>query len=164
MPSCWLDCLGFTLVRPTTILTFMRLYSRLVGRGVHRGADILMTPLSFQHPSTEPSKLALKMNPLRIATSNEMSSSQDSNASSSPITPQFSNNMHCFNWTVNVGAADERTKILEWLSPLEPRNRHQDIRTSRADNVGEWLMQTEDRKSTRLNSSHSTLSRMPSSA
>ena len=46
VPSCWLGCLGFTLVRPTAVLTCVGLCGRLVGRGLHRGADILMTPLS----------------------------------------------------------------------------------------------------------------------
>ena len=49
---------------------------------------------------------------------------------------------NAFNKTVNIGVTDERSKILAWLSPLEPRIRHQDVRTRRADNVGEWLLQT----------------------
>jgi hypothetical protein len=36
------------------------------------------------------------------------------------------------------------SEILAWLSPLEPRIRHQDLRTRRADNVGEWLLQTDE--------------------
>src|SRR5437879_5778301 len=40
--------------------------------------------------------------------------------------------------------ADDRSEILTWLSPLEPRIRHQDIRTRRADNVGGWLLQTDE--------------------
>ena len=40
--------------------------------------------------------------------------------------------------------ADERSQILAWLSPLEPRIRHHDIQTRRVDKVGDWLLQTEE--------------------
>ena len=39
---------------------------------------------------------------------------------------------------------DEKSEILTWLSPLEPQRRHHDIQTRRVDNVGDWLMQTEE--------------------
>jgi len=39
---------------------------------------------------------------------------------------------------------DERSEILEWLSPLEPQIRHRDIRARRVDEVGNWLLQTEE--------------------
>ena len=65
---------------------------------------------------------------------------------------QYSHNTNAFNTNsftnnnivcnVNIGATDEKPEILAWLSPLEPRIRHQDVRTRRADNVGEWLLQT----------------------
>jgi len=41
-------------------------------------------------------------------------------------------------------AAEDWSEILAWLSPLEPRIRHQDLRSRRAGNVGEWLLQTEE--------------------
>ena len=47
-------------------------------------------------------------------------------------------------WNVNTGATDEKSEILAWLSPLEPRIRHQDLRTRRDDNVGGWLLQTDE--------------------
>ena len=70
------------------------------------------------------------------------------NAHSFNYTHSF-NNTHISNndfvWNVNnVGATDERSEILAWLSPLEPRIRHQDLRTRRADNIGEWLLQTDE--------------------
>jgi len=67
---------------------------------------------------------------------NNNNTQYSNNADSFNITGSFNNN------TVNIGATDERSKILAWLSPLEPHIRHEDIRTSRADNVGEWLLQT----------------------
>ena len=39
---------------------------------------------------------------------------------------------------------DESAQILEWLSPLEPRLRHQDVRTRRLDGLGDWFLQIED--------------------
>ena len=47
----------------------------------------------------------------------------------------------------NFTIADDRSNILAWLSPLEPRLRHQDIQASRVENVGEWLLQTEEFRS-----------------
>jgi len=68
-----------------------------------------------------------------------------------PNNMHYSNNTHSFNyvsndvWNVNnIAATDEKSEILAWLSPLEPRIRHQDLRTRRADNVGEWLLQTDE--------------------
>ena len=46
----------------------------------------------------------------------------------------------------NYGSLDERDKILAWLSPLEPRIRHHDIRTHRVEHVGDWLLGTEEYK------------------
>ena len=40
--------------------------------------------------------------------------------------------------------ADDRSQILAWLSPLEPRVRHREIQERRVDNVGDWLIQTEE--------------------
>ena len=39
---------------------------------------------------------------------------------------------------------DEKPQVSEWLSPLEPRVRHQDVRTSRVDGVGGWLLQSDE--------------------
>ena len=44
----------------------------------------------------------------------------------------------------NNTSVDEKPQILQWLSPLEPRVRHQDVRTSRLDGVGEWLLQSDE--------------------
>ena len=44
----------------------------------------------------------------------------------------------------NYVVADDRSQLLAWLSPLEPRLRHQGIQERRVDNVGEWLIQTEE--------------------
>ena len=62
-------------------------------------------------------------------------------------------NINSFNTTGNISVnnvsnnytiADEKSQILAWLSPLEPQRRHHDIRTRRVDEVGNWLLQTEE--------------------
>jgi len=57
----------------------------------------------------------------------------------------YSNNINSFN-VANVSnhftVANNRSEILHWLSPLEPSIRHQDIRTCRVANVGDWLLRT----------------------
>lgn len=56
----------------------------------------------------------------------------------------LSNNTNSFNAQNSYVVADDRAQLLAWLSPLEPRARHQDIREHRVDNVGEWVMQTDE--------------------
>ena len=60
----------------------------------------------------------------------------------------FSNNHNSFNVanTFNYAASDDRSEILAWLSPLEPRARHRDIRSRRVDSIGAWLLETEEFK------------------
>jgi len=61
-----------------------------------------------------------------------------------------SHNTNSFN-TVTVSnhfiVADDRSNILEWLSPLDPKSRHQDIQDRRVESIGEWLLQTEEFRS-----------------
>ena len=54
------------------------------------------------------------------------------------------NIVNSFNNIVNVGtgALDEDDQIREWLSPLKPQQRHQDIRADRLDGVGNWFLET----------------------
>ena len=65
------------------------------------------------------------------------------------VSQSFSNNINSLNTTVtnNFTVADDRSEILTWLSPLDPKLRHQDIQSRRAENVGEWLLRTEEFKS-----------------
>ena len=58
------------------------------------------------------------------------------------MSQSFSNNINSFNTTIAV--ADDQSDILSWLSPLEPRLRHQDIQERRVENVGEWLLKTKE--------------------
>ena len=52
-----------------------------------------------------------------------------------------------YNNTINVGTDEESLQIQAWLSPLEPRKRHQDVRNRRLDGVGDWILQRDEFKS-----------------
>ena len=79
----------------------------------------------------------------------------------------LNNNDNCFNTniyninTVSYTTVDDRSEILAWLSPLEPRLRHRDIASRRIDGIGAWLLETEEFKrwhgGTRDGSYHPTL-------
>ena len=61
----------------------------------------------------------------------------------------FTNNVNSFNVSSNItfNAPDDESKILAWLSPLEPHVRHQDICDQRVDSIGDWLLETEEFRS-----------------
>jgi len=68
------------------------------------------------------------------------------------MSQSFSNNINSLNVsnttvTNNFTVVDDRSEILAWLSPLDPKLRHQDIQSRRVENVGEWLLQTEEFRS-----------------
>lgn len=115
----------------------------------------MITP-AFHQPPQCPST-QLPSNSYYIITIEEMSHSYINNhGTAPPNNTNFSHDTNSFNprythisnsdcvLNVNVSAINERSEILEWLSPLEPRIRHQDLRTRRADSVGEWLLQTDE--------------------
>ena len=56
----------------------------------------------------------------------------------------FNNNTNSFNNVSNYIVADDRSQLLTWLSPLEPRFRHRDLQERRINDIGEWLTQTEE--------------------
>jgi len=58
----------------------------------------------------------------------------------------FSDNIGSLNTTniINFTVADNRPGILAWLSPRDPKVRHQDIRDRRVEDIGEWVLQTEE--------------------
>jgi len=58
--------------------------------------------------------------------------------------------------TVNKIVADENPEIMQWLSPLDPRGRHQDVRTDRVDGVGNWLLETSEFREWRRSSEGGT--------
>jgi len=66
----------------------------------------------------------------------------------------FNNSTNCQNTTNsynthnnvwnNYTVADDRSQLLTWLSPLEAGLRHCDIQERRVNNVGKWLLETEE--------------------
>jgi len=59
---------------------------------------------------------------------------------------QFTGNINSFNNIVNfvTGLDDEGRQILQWLSPLEPQQRHQGVRADRVEGVGSWVLETSE--------------------
>ena len=54
------------------------------------------------------------------------------------------NQINSNNTTTNITYVNERTKLLNWLSPLQPHVRHNDVRARRQDGLGEWFLQTDE--------------------
>ena len=58
------------------------------------------------------------------------------------------NNANCGNtigsYNNIVYKSDEDAQIMRWLSPLEPNNRHQGVRTERFDGVGDRILETSE--------------------
>jgi len=54
------------------------------------------------------------------------------------------NTTNSYNVSNNYTLADDRSQLLGWLSPLDPGLRHSDIQERRVNDVGEWLMKTEE--------------------
>jgi len=48
------------------------------------------------------------------------------------------------NTTINVGIEEESLRIQEWLSPLQPSKRHRDVKNSRLESIGEWVLRRSD--------------------
>ena len=69
------------------------------------------------------------------------------NSNCNNVTNSHNNN------TVNVNniVTDESREIMQWLSPLNPRGRHHDVRTDRVDGVGNWLLETNEFREWRSN-------------
>jgi len=53
-------------------------------------------------------------------------------------------NTHSIIINTKKAVADENEEIMRWLSPLDPRGRHHDVRTDRLDGVGNWLLETNE--------------------
>lgn len=58
----------------------------------------------------------------------------------------INNSNNCCNTTNSLDKCSvaDRSQTLAWLSSLDPGIRHQEIQERRVDNVGEWLIQTEE--------------------
>ena len=43
-----------------------------------------------------------------------------------------------------ISLSNENRQILEWLSPIVPRERHQAVRERRVDGIGNWILGTSE--------------------
>ena len=48
------------------------------------------------------------------------------------------------NTTTTFYNSDEDARIMHWLSPLDPDNRHHSLRTHRFEGIGDWLLETSE--------------------
>jgi len=64
------------------------------------------------------------------------------NIDSGNVTNSYNTTITTNNKTITVSRTDdEDSQIKRWLSPLDPRHRHQSVQTSRADGVGGWFLE-----------------------
>jgi len=68
------------------------------------------------------------------------------------MSQSFSHNINSLNnYTVHVSnnfaVDDDQSNILGWLSPLDPKSRHEDIQNRRIENIGGWLLETKEFRS-----------------
>ena len=73
---------------------------------------------------------------LNTGTENHMTNTNYSHSNSN-----VGNVSYSYDNTISLGVEEESLKIQEWLSPLEPHKRHQDVRNGRLKGVGEWVLQ-----------------------
>lgn len=132
-------------------------------RIARRGVGTVPVPYSRAHPLNPLHRIdnpsqhqkTNQMSQSRVGESNDSSNNNSLNnnslnnnffdGTSSFNNSNISNNTNSFNNVCNVnnfGVADERAEILAWLSILEPRIRHENIRAHRVKNVGSWLFRT----------------------
>jgi len=76
----------------------------------------------------------------RIATLSGMNSAFSINSNYGNVTDSYKNVWN----NCDISVADEKRAVLEWLSPLEPRERHQAIGMGRVAGVGDWLLLTNE--------------------
>jgi len=75
---------------------------------------------------------------MSIFTSQQPAPSQ--NINSGNVSGSYNNTWN----NCDISVTDEKRRILEWLSPLAPRLRHQDVRRSQVEGVGDWLLRTNE--------------------
>ena len=69
------------------------------------------------------------------------------------MSQSFSNNTNSLNTYTAINVSNnltityDRSSILTWLSPIDPKLRHQGIQDCRVESIGEWLLQTKEFRS-----------------
>ena len=82
--------------------------------------------------------------PCQYGISNTRAENNTSNSIHGDSNHDIGNVLNSYNNTINVGVSEESARIQEWLSPLEPRARHQDVRNRRMDGVGDWVLHKDE--------------------
>jgi len=90
-----------------------------------------------------------KSSSLKYGISNTHTDRRTTNTIYGDSNANVGNVLNSYNNTVNVGIDEESLRIHEWLSPLEPNKRHQDVRNRRLEGVGEWVLQRSEFESWR---------------
>ena len=54
------------------------------------------------------------------------------------------NTIGSYNTTNTINQSGEDAEFMRWLSPLEPKDRHHNVRTDRFEGVGDWLLETSE--------------------
>jgi hypothetical protein len=97
--------------------------------------------------------VTMELNAPPVMIRDHQAASTSAHSSSSPPAAQSytsisDSNSDSYNTTSNTyynkfttAVSDEDRELLSWLSPLQPWQRHQDIRSNRLDGTGEWLLQ-----------------------
>ena len=93
---------------------------------------------------------------VHIGENRKMPQTVNNNDNSFNTTDSFNNNIKCYNnndksfntnsfntTSFHYTTVDDRSELLGWLSPLEPRVRHRDIGAQRIDTIGAWLLETD---------------------
>ena len=99
----------------------------------------LPPPLELHQP-TLPHKITQKPSPTILKATQYIKMSHNISRN---INSFYINNSFNKVWN-NCMVADEDSGILAWLSPLEPHIHHHDIGTRRVDQVGVWLLRTQE--------------------
>jgi len=55
-----------------------------------------------------------------------------------------SNINNSYNTNTNIYQSNEDAEIMQWLSPLEPGNRHNSVCSGRFKSVRDWLLETKE--------------------
>ncbi|PUU84196.1 hypothetical protein B9Z19DRAFT_1037785 [Tuber borchii] len=122
----------------------------IITQDVHpQRVDVAMTPLPISTPNFhQPNPETHPIIPYDMTAGEEVSRSHSNDAINPPNIAHYSKNTNYFDNDIGqklkIGVTAERFEILAWLSPLEPRIKHQELRVRRADNIGEWLLRTDE--------------------
>jgi len=80
----------------------------------------------------------------QLLSHNNINSHNTTFINSTFINPNYINPTYTNTTYTNSTIVDDRASILAWLSPLDPKLRHQDVRDRRIENVGEWVLEADE--------------------